>query len=159
MSKEGPAKKVNYGVWGTSQVFRRYSCFPREQTTWHLMICPLFTTMTMTITIKMILKGSETKGNVTAVLFSLGCGSAALSSLTLFQKTAKTPPKWSWWLSIVITLFFWSSFLIIINILLLIIIIILTLLKAGHGDCSEDMGSLLRQLPRRRRVTLEMKLN
>ena len=63
------------------------------------MICPLFTTMTIpipitiTITIKMILKGSEMKGNVTAVLFSLGCGSAALSSLTLFQKTAKTPPK------------------------------------------------------------------
>ena len=69
------------------------------------MICPLFTTMTIpititititmtiTMTIKMILKGSEMKGNVTAALFSLGCGSAALSSLTLFQKTAKTPPK------------------------------------------------------------------
>ena len=31
---------------------------------------------------------------------------------------------------------------------------LLTLLKAGHGDCSEDVGSLLRQLPRGRCVTL-----
>ena len=40
-------------------------------------------------------------------------------------------------------------------IIIIMIIIILTLLKAGHGDRSEDVGALLRQLPRWRCVTLD----
>lgn len=46
-----------------------------------------------------------------------------------------------------------------INIVIMIIAITtLTLLKASHGDCCEDVGSLLRELPRRWDMALQLVL-